>query len=35
MGDFNQFGASDEENAEIKKLNQDVVRKHPTLDHLC
>ncbi len=26
MADFNQFAASDEENAEIKKLTQDVVR---------
>lgn len=25
MADFNQFGTPDEENGEIKKLNQDVV----------
>lgn len=28
MADFNQFGASDEENAEISKLTQEVVWIH-------
>jgi len=25
MGDFNAFGGSDEENAEIKRLNAEIV----------
>lgn len=36
MADFNQFGGSDEENVEIKKLLQDVVwNSTPSLEYLC
>jgi hypothetical protein len=29
MADFANFGGTDEENAEIKRLNADVVRRVP------
>lgn len=30
MGDFTSYGGSDEENAEIRKLNTEVVSRKPS-----